>query len=132
MVEDIAVDSATVYLADFLREFSDSGIAGILVREERIQEFGATLGSLYRPLNNIGEAYQWAVGLDLNGSRATELGSFDFVISEVGDGGSLVAHPLPEDFWTTGECHCGAFAFGTIPVDAVPEKVLENLDRIGD
>jgi hypothetical protein len=130
MVEDIAADSATVYLADFLREFADCGIAGILVREQGTQDFGATLGCLYRPLNNIGEAYQWSVGLDLNGARANELDDFDFVISDSGDCASLVAHPLPHDFWETGECHPGAFVFGKIPVDAVPEKVLEILDRI--
>jgi hypothetical protein len=130
-VEDIAVDSATVYLADFLREFSDRAIAGILIREGGLQDFGATLGSLYRPLNNIGEAYQWSVGLDLNGSEATDLEDFDFVISKVRDCASLVAHPLPDDFWTSGECHYGAFVFGKIPVDAIPETVLEILDRVG-
>jgi hypothetical protein len=131
VVEDIAVDSATVYLADFLREFSDAGIAGILVREEGTQDFGVTLGSLYRPLNNIGEAYQWSVGLDLDGSLATNLDDFDFVISKANDCDGLVAHPLPDDFWTSGECHYGAFVFGRIPIDAIPEKVLEILDRVG-
>jgi hypothetical protein len=130
-VEDIAVDSAIVYLADFLREFSGAGIAGILVREVGSQDFGPTLGSLYRPLCNIGEAYQWSVGLNLNGSLAADLDDFDFVISAVNDRAGLVAHPLPDDFWTSGEYHYGAFLFGRIPVDAIPEKVLETLDRVG-
>jgi hypothetical protein len=71
------------------------------------------------------------VGLDLNGSLATDLDDFDFVISKAQDCAGLVAHPLPDDFWTSGECHYGAFVFGRIPADAVPEKVLEILDRVG-
>ena len=127
-VDDIAVDSATVYLADFLREFSDSGIAGILIRELNAEDFGSTLGSLYKPLNNIADAYRWSVGLDLDECQATDLDDFDIVVCKRPVAANLIAHPLPDSFWETAEGESGAFLYGKVPVDAIPERVLEVLN----
>ena len=128
-VDDVVVDSATVYLADFLREFSDSGIAGIHIREQNAEDFGSTLSSLYKPLNNIADAYRWTVGLDLDECQATDLDDFDIVICKRPVTANLIAHPLPDSFWETGKGEPGAFLYGKVPVDAIPERVLEVLDR---
>lgn len=129
VVDDVAVDSATVYLADFFREFSDSGIAGILIREQNAEDLGSTLGSLYKPLNNIADAYRWSVGLDLDNCQATDLDDFDIVVGQQSVTAKLIAYPLPDTFWETAEGEPGAFLYGKVPVDAIPERVLEVLDR---
>ena len=128
-VDDVAVDSATVYLADFFREFSDSGIAGILIREQNAEDLGSTLGSLYKPLNNIADAYRWSVGLDLDNCQATDLDDFDIVVGQQSVTAKLIAYPLPDTFWEAAEGEPGAFLYGKVPVDAIPERVLEVLDR---
>ena len=127
-VDEIAVDSATVYLADFLRALADTGIAGVLVRESGGNDYGDSLGTLYRPVVNVAQTYQWMVSLDLGDCRATGLDDFDLVISREAVDAGIVVHSVSSEFWESGQWQASAVVYGEVPVDGVPEKILEVLD----
>ena len=86
------------------------------------------LGALYRPIINVAQTCQWLVGLDLGDSRATRLNDFDLVISREAVDAGIVVHPVSAEFWETGQWQASAVVYGEVPVDGVPEKILEVLD----
>jgi hypothetical protein len=126
-IDEVAVDSATVYLTDFLREFSDSNIAGVLIKEADDAGLNSEQISLYQPIINIGDAYQWSIGVCAIGSPAADFAALDLMISDNCAFAGSIAKPLPEQFWYEGGSHEGDFVYGKVPADAVPEKVLEAL-----
>lgn len=125
-LEEVAVDSATVYLADFLREFADTQLAGVLVYEADNAELESEQLALYQPIVNIGDAYQWAIGVYAPSSVGT-FSALDLMISENNEDCGIIARPLPDNFWSKGGKSDSDFAYGKVPADAIPEKVLEVL-----
>ena len=55
-VDEDLVDDAAVYLADFLRVFANSTIAGIFVAESEAE---SALRSFYAPLEKVAASYGW-------------------------------------------------------------------------
>jgi hypothetical protein len=132
--DDAAVDSAAVYTADFLRGFSPTDIAGVLLSEEaEAAAPSAETVSLYRPILNLATHYRWNVGL-LTPISSENVGPAaagpDFWIAPSlipGKGHGLL---VPDSFWSDAvrpERPEGGFLFATIPANAVPETVLERL-----
>ncbi|MDB5974428.1 MAG: hypothetical protein JWR07_1188 [Nevskia sp.] len=126
------VDSAAAYMADFLREFADCGIDGLLLEE------GAQSGpvsaedvQLYQPVFNVAAHYRWDVGLRLPAAQDALPGSgTGFVVSSRVIAGVSTGLAIPAGFWS-GEAPPdsppGGFRYVEIPADAKPESVLDRL-----
>ncbi len=133
-IEADDVDSASMYLADFLRAFGDAGI-DILLLEEAVGDPASRDGiAAYQAVLNIAGHYRWEVGLRLGnvpGDLAGGLAGIDFLIAPQPVPGAATGIQLPLAFWTGAEAAvpqaAGDFLFGAIPADAQPEVVLERL-----
>jgi hypothetical protein len=134
-VSEDEADSASVYVADFLRAFGGVGLDALLLQETP-EEQPASIQDLlaYQAVYNVAVHYKWDVGLQLPGPAALSGAAptdVAFVISgdTVFDGlphGIALAH----DFWKGVEQPAigGAnFHFAEIPENATPERVLERL-----
>jgi hypothetical protein len=128
------IDTCAVYVADFLRSFAATDIAGLLL-EEDADDAPASADEVawYQPVLNVATHFRWAVGLS------------------VPDGCGCVAAPLPaqfviapqslpvqvpqgrvlaDDFWTGAAppaTTMDGFFYARVPADAVPEQVLARL-----
>lgn len=128
-------DSASVYIADFLRAFGEIEFEALLLREASenqpasVEDLGA-----YQAVYNVAVNYKWDVGLQLpksstlSGAAPNDL-AFAVAAATVFDG---LPHgiALADDFWNgaDGPALRGAdFHFGEIPERAIPERVLERL-----
>jgi len=125
-------DSASVYVADFLRCFSESGL-DILLLEEAADTEPTSPDELewYRPVLNVATHYRWELGLRL------PLAKIDPGTVE-GIGFFIAPRPLaaptgiltPDSFWAGSSppvCPAGQFRIADIPTEANPELVLDRL-----
>ena len=125
-------DSASVYMADFLRVFGEAGVDALLLQEaEGFAPAAAQDFDCYQSVLNVAAHYRWDVGLQLAGVEEF-CGSLpegcSFAIAPKPLNGKPTAVPPPESFWTaTAPPTMGAFRYARIPVDAQPESVLERL-----
>ncbi|HRQ58855.1 MAG TPA: hypothetical protein PLN31_15680 [Azoarcus taiwanensis] len=124
--EDCEVDAedierAAIYVADFLRCFAASAVAGILILAKDVRSLPP---GAHQPVANVASHYRWSVGvLDLTGGAAGAEG-FDYRIAPQGSGdaqGVLLADSLATTDTTSPLCHV------VIAADAVPEAVLEAI-----
>jgi hypothetical protein len=133
---DDAIDSAAAYIADFLRGFPQTEVAGVLLSEDgEAAAPSIETVSLYRPIFNLASHYRWNVGIrtpQANSSTAigasTHGPNFWIAPDPVAEKGHGVI--VPNSFWSDGkvpDSPAGCFRFATIPVDAIPEAVLEGL-----
>lgn len=125
-------DSASMYVADFLRCFSESGL-DVLLLDEATDTEPALPEEIewYRPVLNVATHYRWTLGLRLplaNCDPGTVEG-VGFVIAP-----RALAAPTgiltPTSFWAGGApppCLPGQFLNAEIPADANPELVLDRL-----
>jgi hypothetical protein len=126
-VDDDGAEMAAVYVADLLRAFADCEVAGLLIDPD-----GATVGEgLVAPILNIARHYRWDVGLRSSpGSSVAATAPFDFRIMDAPMCEGICGIELAPGFWA-GEAPPtlpdGAFYFGDVPVDAVPEALLARL-----
>ena len=124
------VDSAAAYMADFLREFADCGIDGLLLQEST-QSASAEDLQLYQPVFNVAAHYRWDVGLQLSAVQSAFPGSgANFVVSPHGLADVSTGLVIPAGFWTgeaPPDCPPGGFRYAEIPADAKPESVLDRL-----
>ena len=131
-IEADDVDSAAVYVADFLRGFADCGIDGVLLEEspESAPSVAQSL-PLYQPLLNVAAHYRWDAGLLLPADAPAPVGEgLDFVVASGPVAGSAQGLRIPARFWQDGQappCPSQGFRFAEIPADAHPEGVLERL-----
>lgn len=125
-------DSASMYVADFLRCFSESGL-DILLLDEAADTEPASPEELewYRPVLNVATHYRWELGLRL------PLAKVDPGMVE-GIRFFIAPRPLdtptgiltPDTFWTGSPppgCPAGQFRTADIPAEANPELVLDRL-----
>lgn len=125
-------DSASVYVADFLRSFSEAGL-DILLLDEAADTEPASPEEIewYRPVLNVATHYRWELGLRL------PLATVDPGMVE-GIGFFVAPRPLaaptgiltPDTFWAgspASECPAGHFRTADIPAEANPELVLDRL-----
>ncbi len=118
------VDSAAMYMADFLRAFGDTGIDVLLLEEAPGVVAGDEELAACQAVLNIAGHYRWDVGLRLDDGAA--LAAVDFVIAPAGAAAGL---QLPQAYWR-GEAPAaegGQFIYARIPPDAEPEAVLGRL-----
>jgi len=133
-IENDDADSASMYLADFLRAFGDAGIDLLLLEERPGEPVSRDGVAAYQAVLNIAGHYRWEIGLRLGGAAddlAGGLAGIDFLIAARPVPGAATGLQLPGAFWTEAEAPVpgagGDFLFGAIPADARPEVVLERL-----
>lgn len=134
-IDDDAVDSASVHIADFLRVFGQSGI-DILLLDDAAGEVPVSAArlELYRPVFNVCGHYRWEAGLLAPDGFADGVpGDLTFTITRApaADGRGLVA--VPESFWEEGgggDDHPGKRLYVGIPPDGKPELVLRRLSEL--
>ena len=126
-VGDDEADSASVYLADFLRSFGDAGIDVLLLQESDGSEPESTAQlELYQPVLNVAAHYRWNTGLGAPAGRLADAGGFGLLVAPSAGSGRIV----PTDFWSGGSAPAlpaQGLHYATIPVDAQPESVLQRL-----
>jgi hypothetical protein len=127
-------ESASMYMADFLRAFADCELSGVLLRES--PGGGPTNAAelaRYQPLINVARHYQWAVVLD-NGedSCATGFGGDEvcFLGADIGEVSGVRVTGLGGQVDFAGLARAGAYCHVRIPADAKPESVLDALDTL--
>ncbi|MFA7282903.1 MAG: hypothetical protein WC100_22690 [Sterolibacterium sp.] len=125
-------DSASMYVADFLRAFSESNLDIVLLDEAEGNEPASSDEiEWYRPVLNIGTHYRWMMGLRLPRAAAAP-GAVDGINFYIAPRGLDITTGIstPVEFWmgsSAPPCLPGQFRFATIPVDANPESVLERI-----
>lgn len=131
-------DSCSVYVAEFLRSFGESGVDGLLLEErEGAEPASAEEIAWYQPVINIAGHYRWDLGICLPSAAgfSGDVAGVQFVIAPKPLAGAANGLALGDPFWT-GEAApaapTGGFRYARIPADAVPEKVLERLATLRD
>jgi hypothetical protein len=116
-------ESASMYVADWLRRFGALPVTLLLLDGRRADE--ATLAGLvaddlsaYTPVVNAAAHYRW--GLALRTDDALELHGSDVA-------GAL----LPPSFWVDQPAPVARVLLAEVPVDAEPERVLSRLATLG-
>lgn len=126
------IDSATLYLADFLRVFGNVNLDLLLLQESAAASAidGATVDA-YRAALNVAANYRWDIGLKLPVAGGSGLpAELAFVVAAQTVEGSTWGLEVPESFWsetTPPAIAGGAFRFAAIPAGADPERVLQRL-----
>lgn len=129
-------DSCSVYVAEFLRSFGESGVDGLLLREhEGAEPVSAEEIAWYQPVINIAGHYRWDLGLRLPSAEgfSGDVAGVQFVIAPKVLGGAVSGLALGSGFWNgdaAPAAPAGGFRFAQVPTDAVPEKVLERLGTL--
>lgn len=130
-------DLASMYIADFLRCFSELGLDILLLDEAADTEPASAVEiEWYRPVLNVATHYRWALGLRL------PLAKLDPGLVE-GIAFFIAPRPLaaptgiltPDTFWDGGSlpaCPAGQFRTAVIPTEANPELVLDRLGPLRD
>jgi len=125
-------ESASMYVADFLRAFSEQGLSGLLLADEagRGPASDADLAR-YQPVLNIAGHYRWRVAV-LGCGDGYLPGESQAAVEIIAPGceGSGAGALLPDAFWSAGvapDTPAPRFWYTTIPADALPETVLERL-----
>jgi hypothetical protein len=130
------VDSAAVYVAEFLRGLGAAGIHALLL-EERVGDEPASANEIawYQPVINVCKHYRWDVGLKLAGGAEFrgEAGDMAFIIAPRPPMGTVPGVAMPASFWADASppaVPVGGFRFTQIPADANPEYVLQRLKTL--
>jgi hypothetical protein len=126
-----------VYLADFIRYFSELGLAGLLL-VERVghQPANEVDVELYRPLLNVAAHYRWSVGLRLPEPSLLGPGAgLNFAIAPAFPQGApgLAGIDVSGSIWegqAPPPVATNHFYFTDIPEDATPEHVLMVLSAL--
>jgi hypothetical protein len=131
-----AIDSAAAYIADFLRGFPQTKVAGVLLSEDgEATAPSIETVNLYRSIFNLANHYRWDVGIHTPQANsdtalaATAQGPNFWIAPDpvAGKGNGII---VPSSFWSNGklpDSATGCFHFATIPTEAIPEVVLERL-----
>lgn len=115
-----AAENASMYVADWLRNFAALPIAAVMLDDRNAGSGGIPVPlSAYTPLANATSNYGW--GLAMRGDDRVQLWDSDTE-------GVLIA----PDFWsaTDGTLPSGDFLLGTIPATAVPERVRAKISEM--
>lgn len=129
--EDL-VDSAALYLADFLRGFASAGVDALLLDEGAGPVPDSSLLGLYQSVFNVADGYQWAVGIAfVQGATPAALpAGVGFAIADAPLAVPTVLR-VSEMLWDGGAA--GVFSpmrHVRIPAQAQPEQVLQQLKQL--
>ncbi len=126
-------DSASVYVAQFLRGFSESGVDIILLIEDAGSEPASEQElNWYRPVLNVAGHYRWDVGVQLPGAAGFTglIPGIDFLIAPRALPACVSGITTPAAFWSGAPAPAlpaGGFRFAEIPAACAPEQVLDRL-----
>ncbi len=125
-------EKAAVYVAGFLRTFSQAGVDGVLIVDRptegprNAQELAA-----YAPLLNVADHYRWTVGLDQRDADCSFADStLGFVIHNRPVEGRCFGAIVDEHLWSGDDEHAlptANFYYTEIPANAAPDFVLSRL-----
>ncbi|MGQ0528342.1 MAG: hypothetical protein ACT4PG_00710 [Panacagrimonas sp.] len=129
-------DSAAVYGAEFLRSFGESGVDALLLEEDADAEpvSDEELDG-YQPVLNVAGHYRCDVGLRLSAAEdcSGEARALQFIIAPRSIAGPVHGLVLGEAFWSgesAAPAPAGGFRFASVPMDAVPEVMLERVSAL--
>jgi len=135
--EEMTVDTAAMYLADFLRYFSETDLSGVLlVEDENLMPASADELSWYQPVVNVTKHYRWSIGVQLpftdDGFNVPD--DVDFAIAPISSAASANALgvDISQPLWA-GDNVAGkdnGFYYVSIPENSKPESVLEMLSSL--
>jgi len=134
--DEMAIDTASMYMADFLRYFSETNLSGVLlVEDEALMPANNTELSWYQPVINVAKHYRWPVGVQLpfknDGFSAPSEIDFTIIPEQSAASAESFGVDISQSLWTTGSTQkLSNFAYLSIPVDVNPEKVLETLSTL--
>ncbi|AIO73611.1 hypothetical protein [Burkholderia multivorans] len=134
-IDEDAIDSASVYIADFLRVFGESGIDALLLDDTAV---GAPVSDarlqLYQPIFNVCGHYRWEAGLlapeGLADGMRNDL-TFTVTRASASDARGLMV--VPDAFWEAGDARheiSGKRLYARIPAGGTPEIVLQRLSAL--
>lgn len=134
-VDSDLIDSAAMYIADFLREFAEAGIDVILLDDNRAGTEPQVIEAIemYAPLMNLADHYRWALGVKTAGEPVKASLSPDFWITPKFTEGECRGLVPGSEFWEGVNDPCvtnARFLYLEIPADANPERVLERLSSV--
>ena len=136
--EEAHIDTASMYVADYLRYFSEVNLSGILLREvpESMPESAKEL-SWYQPIYNVAKHYRWSVGIHLPFSDTSfnvpEDVNFSIVPSTCSVSDSSCGKDISKALWksmSTVPPVGNGFNYLTIPEETTPELVLDTLSNL--
>lgn len=127
-------ESAAMYMADFVRTFSDCSLSGLLLLDEAPDGPACAEDLLrYQPLFNVAQHYRWQVAVvGCSEGYQPEPGKevSQVILERVHSGAGATPG---RDFWQTGDPGTRAtpaFWYVEVPATAVPETVLDRLDTL--
>jgi hypothetical protein len=127
-------ESASMYMADFLRNFSDCDISAILLSDQLGDGVENDLHlQAYQPVINTAEHYRWQIVLSgaLESFRPKSDSGICFNLCSSYSSNTGVFQSAAEWKNSTLPLFSGeGFLFVEVPKDAVPEEVLEELDHL--
>jgi hypothetical protein len=130
------IDAGSVYVAEFLRTFGETGIDGIVLRENAAHPPSAPEEiSWYGPVFNVAGHFRWKTGVLLPGDTALERvpESVDFAIARSPLRDVTTALLLPPSIWTDDTPPAvgpADFCYAEVPPDTAPERVLKVIDAL--
>ena len=126
-------EGAAMYVADFLRFFSDTGLNGVLLRDTEGEGPANEADALrYQPVINVARHYEWHVVLDgcSGGYSVSPEQGVTYCLGQQGASGQKLDPAYFVDNQAIPSLVEGQFFYVDIPVDAVPERVLESLEAL--
>ena len=121
-------DSASMYVADFLRAFGEAGVDALLLAEtESSAPVSAQDLDCYQSVLNIAAHYRWDVGLQLQQAAGSLPASYAFAVAPQALDGTPTGIVLGDSFWNSEDAPSAAFHYAQIPPEAKPERVLQRL-----
>ncbi|MCI1256918.1 hypothetical protein [Corynebacterium provencense] len=119
---DDDAENAAVYYSDWLRGFSGTGVAGLVIDERAATSGAETLG----PVVNVAEHYQWI--FSRRGASSMQVGTAGAGTVDVPvlEKGYWISDPLRGD----DSIPDGVALMTEIAENAVPEEVLTRLDAL--
>ena len=136
--EEAHIDTASMYVADYLRYFSEVDLSGVLLREdpESMPESAEEL-SWYQPIYNVAKHYRWSVGMHLpfsdDGFNVPDDVNFSIVPADCSVVESSKGKDISKVLWEAKDAVSPAgngFNYLTIPEDTTPELVLDTLSSL--
>lgn len=133
--DEMNIDTASMYMADFLRYFSETDLSGVLLVED--PELPPASGeelSWYQPIYNVAKHYRWSVGVYLPSPDVDYDVPADVAFAVAPAGSPTAAKvsgvDISEYLWgdQSGSLPTtSGFYYLTIPAGTKPETVLDTL-----
>lgn len=131
------LDDLATALAGLLRALSDKPVAALLVARSGTDAWTADEADACEPLFSAAHHYGWLTAMSVDASLLqTAFSGVDILLCADADPAALAAGAKPRvgggltaDYWrgsSSAELPAGALAYGCIPVDAEPERIVER------